>query len=139
MTEEEKEKARKYRATLKGKEMLRRHRATAKSKATQARYWASPKGKAAIRRRHRKRRYGMSEATYVAMWESQGGRCANSGCHVEIFMNTLKCNIDHCHQSNRVRGLLCNRCNIILGFIENSAQILDGLKAYISRFNVVDK
>ena len=48
------------------------------------------------------------------MFDAQDGRCA-------ICMNksvTIRLAVDHSHSNNRVRGLLCRRCNRALGLWE---------------------
>ena len=56
-----------------------------------------------------KSRYGLTPACVDEMLESQGGKCAL--CEKELS----KPHIDHCHNTGRVRGLLCHKCNIRLG------------------------
>lgn len=41
--------------------------------------------------------------------------------------------IDHSHQSGESRGLLCRHCNLILGYAEDDAGVLDRLAAYLRR------
>lgn len=62
-----------------------------------------------------KSRFGITVEEYFLMLERQGGGCAICGIrhnHKRRFC------IDHCHKTNKVRGLLCNGCNIGLGFYE---------------------
>lgn len=40
-------------------------------------------------------------------------------------------NIDHCHTTGNVRGLLCFACNIAVGKFRNSPEIIDAAIAYI--------
>lgn len=35
-----------------------------------------------------------------------------------------KCNIDHDHKTGKVRGILCSRCNIGLGYFKDSPKLL---------------
>lgn len=56
-----------------------------------------------------KTRYGMTPAAVDQMLVSQGGKCAL--CPKEL---SKPC-VDHCHNTGRVRGLLCHQCNIRLG------------------------
>jgi hypothetical protein len=32
-------------------------------------------------------------------------------------------NVDHCHKTGKIRGLLCSRCNGVLEFIEDSERL----------------
>lgn len=79
--------------------------------------------------------YGLSEAEYTAMFLRQGCRCAI--CRVPLqsqvddtreFTRRKKvadvAYVDHCHKSDRIRGLLCFSCNIILGKAKDDAKIL---------------
>ena len=56
-----------------------------------------------------KTRYGMTVAQVDAMHEAQSGSCA-------VCKNPLrKFHIDHDHSTGKVRGLLCHRCNVMIG------------------------
>jgi len=63
------------------------------------------------RRKRRKPRraaeLGVSEETYTALWEKQGGGCAICGNPPK----TRRLHVDHNHRTGKVRGLLCFRCN----------------------------
>jgi hypothetical protein len=39
--------------------------------------------------------------------------------------------IDHCHTTGKVRGLLCNKCNILLGISNDNVLILESAINYI--------
>ena len=86
--------------------------------------WASgvraPSVNAEYRRRVRlKGRYGITPEEYDRLLAEQGGRCAicrglpehtNRPKHwTEIFC------VDHDHDTGKVRGLLCNDCNLVIG------------------------
>ena len=40
--------------------------------------------------------------------------------------------IDHCHTTGDVRGILCNGCNLILGYAKDNPTILSNLIKYLS-------
>lgn len=62
------------------------------------------------RRNHLKRKYGMTEEDWDEMFDSQGKRCACCG----IPRATMWV-VDHCHDTGKVRGILCHHCNSGLG------------------------
>ncbi len=86
-----------------------------------------------------KSKYGISLEQAVKMLEQQFGLCANRACGKEIFFYTdkrnLVANIDHCHTTGKVRGILCTSCNLTLGLLENKNKVL-GLTEYLQRYGV---
>lgn len=61
--------------------------------------------------------YKTTLAQYDAMVCGQNGKCAV--CR-RNFSPSLVPNVDHCHNTGRVRGLLCTPCNFVLGYVETS-------------------
>jgi len=59
------------------------------------------------------KKFGMTMADYDLMFASQKGGCAICGRTQKQWLS-----VDHDHASGRVRGLLCTRCNLALGFYE---------------------
>jgi hypothetical protein len=41
--------------------------------------------------------------------------------------------IDHCHKTGEVRGLLCHKCNSILGYANDSIELLANAIKYLSK------
>ena len=74
--------------------------------------------------------YGITLAQYETLLDTQGGVCAicktstNGNCGRKLY-------VDHCHKTGKVRGLLCGRCNSILGFVDDSPDWLEKAKAYL--------
>lgn len=58
------------------------------------------------------RQYGLTVEQYDIMLVAQSGRC--NVCTIPM----LKPNVDHCHETGRVRGLLCWSCNIAIGYLK---------------------
>jgi uncharacterized protein YlaI len=52
----------------------------------------------------------------------QKGCCAICGKHQTILNKTL--NVDHCHKTGKIRGLLCTNCNHGLGKFYDNAEVL---------------
>lgn len=74
-----------------------------------------------------KNRYGMTMDEYDAMVTAQNNLCAI--CNQPQARRNLA--VDHCHQTNRVRGLLCDKCNLALGMINENLDIVEGIKRYL--------
>lgn len=74
-------------------------------------------------------RYRMTEAQYTEMWASQGCRCAI--CRTAEKPHKKDWHIDHCHDTNRVRGILCARCNMLLGHAKDNPVILEAAIRYL--------
>lgn len=66
-----------------------------------------------------KRRYGLTQAEYDAMWEAQGRCCAI--CKRAKNPSRKGWQVDHDHVTKRVRGILCINCNRDLRVAENTA------------------
>ena len=41
--------------------------------------------------------------------------------------------VDHCHDTNKIRGFLCHGCNVAIGYAKNSTTILRQLAEYLER------
>ena len=44
-------------------------------------------------------------------------------------------NIDHNHNTGKVRGLLCSRCNFVLGNVGEDVNILNNMILYLNIHN----
>jgi len=65
-------------------------------------------------------RYGITKEDYNLMFEKQNGNCAICCKHQSLFKKSL--HVDHCHSTNRVRGLLCSKCNQAIGLFKDSQE-----------------
>ena len=75
------------------------------------------------------RKYGLTVKDYAYMANEQGLKCAT--CATRLDLDSKDTHIDHCHATNRVRGLLCVRCNLALGFARDNASVLRTMAMYI--------
>ena len=75
-----------------------------------------------------KYRFGMTAAQYISLWREQNGVCAV--CAKNCSTGQLLC-VDHSHATNRIRGLLCRKCNLGLGKFKDSPDVLAGIRNYI--------
>ena len=76
------------------------------------------------------RNYGITLEEWEALFESQGRSCAACGTQEETKRGWVT---DHCHETGRVRGILCHHCNVALGYAKDSPQVLLRLHAYLTR------
>ena len=72
----------------------------------------------------RKSRYGITAEDYNTLSKLQNGKCAI--CKIADLKD-----IDHCHLSNKVRGLLCHPCNLLLGNAKDNPEILRNAADYL--------
>jgi len=87
------------------------------------------KNKYDIARGKRIRLYGITVTEYERLFNEQNGVCAI--CHKDNGLIAL-C-IDHDHNTNEVRGLLCNLCNRGIGLFNDSPDLLNKAKEYVIR------
>lgn len=80
-----------------------------------------------------KKKYGITPEQYDAMLEQQGGRCAACGSTKTGRQGTAAAwfVVDHCHETGKVRGLLCHPCNVSIGQAGESAARLRVLADYL--------
>lgn len=85
------------------------------------------------RRRRRlelQERFGISLEEYEALERKQGGRCAVCG-GVYLRKGHRFAAVDHCHTTGIVRGLLCYRCNLGIGQLQDDPVILRAAISYL--------
>ena len=74
----------------------------------------------------RKRFYGINHDEFLAMGESQNWQC--QVCRRDIKENAC---VDHNHETNQIRSLLCRRCNSGLGMFSDSQETLQRAADYL--------
>jgi hypothetical protein len=88
------------------------------------------KSRTAHEQRRRLRKYGLTQDEYDQLLVDQGDRCA--GCQTADPGVKGWC-IDHCHKSGKVRALMCNRCNTMLGLANEDPAILRALADFLEQ------
>lgn len=79
-----------------------------------------------------KNRYGLRFDDYTEILERQLGRCAICGAE-KPGGKGKRMSVDHCHRTGKVRGLLCSRCNLMLGIINEDVSILRAAIEYLKK------
>jgi len=77
------------------------------------------------------RKYGVSPSWFDETIAEQQGKCAACGVVLEYGTKSITPHVDHCHKTLSVRGILCNRCNSVIGLCEDSCDILSKLSEYL--------
>lgn len=86
----------------------------------------NPAKRAAQKRRSKIRQYNLDPAVYDRLVFDAEGRCA-----ICLAVPTRGLDVDHDHETGAVRGLLCNRCNKVLGIMKDSPTLLRACAAYL--------
>ena len=73
--------------------------------------------------------YGLSYTDYKAMFLAQEEKCAICKKEQKLFNTNLA--VDHCHDTGKIRGLLCKQCNIGLGYFKDNPDILEAAVNYL--------
>jgi hypothetical protein len=106
-------------------------------------YHTSRHNRDSTRQSHIRRRYGVSLEYLETLLLKQDFKCAICRKHwrecnpakkaryEESYLQYL-C-VDHDHDRNRVRGLLCNACNTAIGLLDEDIDRLDLAKDYLRR------
>jgi hypothetical protein len=83
--------------------------------------------------KYKLRFYGITVEQFVKMFTEQDGKCRL--CEKQLGSLMLnKMNIDHCHKTNKVRGLLCRGCNMGLGAFKDNVAALRKAADYVEEF-----
>ncbi len=87
-------------------------------------------------------RYGVSVQEITQVIDRAAGRCMACGAAGKMYGNgksavTTQLCIDHCHTTGKIRGVLCRRCNVVLGLVYDKREPLDKLVNYLETTNGV--
>lgn len=76
-----------------------------------------------------KRFYGINLEDYNRLYTQQDGKCAICKNWEEVL------SVDHCHDTERVRALLCGTCNFGLGAFKDKIELLRKAIEYLEKYN----
>lgn len=86
------------------------------------------------RAHHLRTKYGISVDEFDKLWDAQDGKCqiCSKAMSNNVRVNEPdKVQIDHCHDTGRVRGLLCFSCNTGIGKLQDSVELLEKAIDYL--------
>lgn len=85
--------------------------------------------------RHLQRTFGITIGEYKVLFDSQNGNCAickNPESIIDGRNGGIRnLAVDHNHETGKVRGLLCTKCNTTLGFAHDNATLLQEMVWYL--------
>lgn len=76
-------------------------------------------------------RFGMPTSSFRAWLESQVQEC--SICSADAPGGRGRFHADHCHDTGRLRGLLCHACNIAIGNLKDDCDLLEKAIEYLRK------
>jgi hypothetical protein len=80
--------------------------------------------------RYFKRKYGIGLEEYETMFAAQCGLCKI--CKTDEKRGIGDLQVDHCHTTGEIRGLLCSNCNLMLGLVYDDTETLLSAIEYLS-------
>jgi hypothetical protein len=75
----------------------------------------------------KERMYGMKEGDLIKLIEKQKGTCAICKKKPKVLV------VDHNHKNGKVRGLLCRKCNLGIGHLNDNVAIIKNAIKYLSK------
>ncbi len=93
---------------------------------------------------HYKWLYKIDLQDYFNLLKKQRNLCAICGIHIDQIKQRVF-DVDHCHKTGQVRGLLCRKCNTRLRVLDNQEWVkkakkyLEALKAQLNGYQSVYK
>ena len=98
-------------------------------------YACKPCMRADVRKYNLPAKYGITPAKFAEMLLAQGGKCAccQKVFNIEGSLKERPC-VDHNHKNKEVRDLLCGRCNLAAGNVDDSSERAMQLAKYLEKW-----
>jgi len=80
------------------------------------------------RKWHLKDKYNLSHEEWLKIWNNQNGKCAI--CKIAFPSPSDAC-VDHNHETGKIRGLLCIKCNAGIGYLNDDPKITSMATEYL--------
>lgn len=77
-----------------------------------------------------KHRYGLTQEQFTEMLKKQKKRCAI--CLKRLRPDHRDYAVDHCHKTKVIRGILCHKCNMGIGFLKDDPSLFIRACEYLS-------
>lgn len=102
-------------------------------------YWRNKEKRRLLAKKRRvKYLYGVSYETASAMLAMQNDACGicQKSLTVDAGAQKREWNVDHCHDTGKIRGILCSNCNTALGLMKENQKTLAGAIRYLKAHEV---
>jgi hypothetical protein len=86
-----------------------------------------------IRKSHLKKKFGITVEEYDRMFAEQGRCCAICGGTKSFAKRDGHFHVDHCHKTGKIRGILCQACNVTLGKMDERPDLLRLAADYLEK------
>ena len=105
---------------------------TKESQLKAARNWKknNPEKVKLTKRKNMLKKYGVTIESYDQMLSKQNHSCNICLKHESEF--DIRLSVDHCHKTGRVRGLLCQACNTMLGKWKDDKEKFERAAAHLT-------
>lgn len=121
------------RTSLKERQRMKQYALTHHPQIAKQRHRWYVKYKRRIKNRALLKHYGISLAEYEDIFQRQNSKCA-------ICRNAPQgrfcLSVDHNHTTQKIRGLLCGKCNFALGLFQDNSKVLKSAIRYLKRGSV---
>lgn len=75
--------------------------------------------------------YNITVNQYIEIHNKQNGKCEI--CNSKSYRERLS--VDHCHKTSKFRGLICDRCNMAIGLLDDNILLLEQIVSYLNSKN----
>lgn len=80
----------------------------------------------------KRKKNGFTEELFKSRLDEQGGKCAI--CLNSLFSEKVTMAADHCHETMQPRGILCRKCNCMLGLAHDKIETLQSAIDYLKKW-----
>lgn len=77
-----------------------------------------------------KRKYNLTLEEFDLMMKFQNNQCLTCG---KDFTKRSDAHVDHCHKTQKIRGLLCSHCNTAIGLVYERKETLSNMINYLEQ------
>jgi hypothetical protein len=100
-------------------------------------YRKIPENKQKIRNAYFIREYGINLNDYNNLLKLQNNKCCLCFSDFDFDnKNKFYPRVDHNHKTGIIRGILCNSCNLALGYIYDNLNVAKNIVSYLEKYNL---